>query len=74
MVKGFIFDLDGTIYLGDELIPGADRVIHRLRKEGVKVVFLSNKPLLRLVLRLPVFGCSRDTLHGLSGLTKLRRR
>ncbi len=45
MFKGFIFDLDGTIYLGDFLIPGADRVIRLLRDKGKKVVFLSNKPL-----------------------------
>jgi HAD superfamily hydrolase (TIGR01457 family) len=44
MYKGFIFDLDGTVYLSDALIPGADRVIRRLREEGRKVVFLSNKP------------------------------
>ncbi|MBM4324274.1 MAG: HAD-IIA family hydrolase, partial [Deltaproteobacteria bacterium] len=45
MFKGFIFDLDGTVYLSDRLIPGADRVIQRLRETGRKVVFLSNKPL-----------------------------
>lgn len=45
MFKGFIFDLDGTVYLSDQLIPGADRVIQRIRETGKKVVFLSNKPL-----------------------------
>lgn len=45
MFKGFIFDLDGTVYLGERLIPGADRVIRRIREQGGKVVFLSNKPL-----------------------------
>ncbi|MGZ3560084.1 MAG: HAD-IIA family hydrolase [Thermodesulfobacteriota bacterium] len=45
MFRGFIFDLDGTIYLGDLLIPGADRIIRLLREKGKKVVFLSNKPL-----------------------------
>ncbi len=45
MFGGFIFDLDGTVYLGDRLIPGADRVIRLLREKGRKVVFLSNKPL-----------------------------
>jgi len=43
--KGFIFDLDGTVYLSDKLIPGADRVIRLLREKGKKVVFLSNKPI-----------------------------
>jgi arabinose operon protein AraL len=45
MFRGFIFDLDGTVYLSDQLIPGADEVIRRLRKRGRKVVFLSNKPI-----------------------------
>ena len=40
----FIFDLDGTLYLGDRLIPGADRVLRTLRGEGARVAFLSNKP------------------------------
>ncbi len=47
MFKGFILDLDGTVYLGERLIPGADRVIRLLRGKGRKVVFLSNKPLHR---------------------------
>ena len=45
MFKGFIFDLDGTVYLSDNLIPGADRVIRLIREKGRKVVFLSNKPI-----------------------------
>jgi len=45
MFKGFIFDLDGTVYLSDKLIPGADGLIRLLRKSGKKVVFLSNKPI-----------------------------
>ena len=42
---GFVLDLDGTVYLGDRLIPGADWVISRLRAADRRVVFLSNKPL-----------------------------
>lgn len=45
MFKGFIFDLDGTVYLSDKLIPGADKVIGLLRERGRKIVFLSNKPI-----------------------------
>ena len=45
MFKGFIFDLDGTVYLSDRLIPGADGVIRLLRQNGRKVAFLSNKPI-----------------------------
>jgi NagD protein len=43
--RGWLFDLDGTIYLGDALIPGADAVVAALRAEGRRVAFLSNKPL-----------------------------
>ncbi len=42
---GYIFDLDGTIYLGDQLIPGAQGTVERIRGAGRPVVFLSNKPL-----------------------------
>ena len=39
----FIFDLDGTIYRGEHLIPNADKVINHLKKKNKKVVFVSNK-------------------------------
>ena len=40
----YLFDLDGTIYLGTELLPGAKRLIETLRARGAKTVFLSNNP------------------------------
>jgi HAD superfamily hydrolase (TIGR01450 family) len=43
--RGWLFDLDGTIYLGERLIGGAAEVIGALRGEGRRVAFLSNKPL-----------------------------
>lgn len=42
---GYIFDLDGTIYLGEKLIPGARETIERLKSLSKKIVYLSNKPL-----------------------------
>jgi HAD superfamily hydrolase (TIGR01450 family) len=39
----FIFDLDGTIYRGEHLIPNADKVINHLKIKNKKVVFVSNK-------------------------------
>lgn len=42
---GFIFDLDGTLYVGDLLIPRADEAVERLRNAGKKVAFVSNKPI-----------------------------
>jgi HAD superfamily hydrolase (TIGR01450 family) len=44
MYDGYIFDLDGTIYLGSALLPGAYRLITTLRTLGKRVVFLSNNP------------------------------
>lgn len=41
---GYLFDLDGTIYLGDELLPGAHRLVTTLREEGSQTLFLSNNP------------------------------
>ncbi|HSR10100.1 MAG TPA: HAD-IIA family hydrolase [Thermodesulfobacteriota bacterium] len=42
---GYIFDLDGTIYLGERLIPGAHETIGKLKSLRKKIVYLSNKPL-----------------------------
>ena len=42
---GYLFDLDGTIYLGEKLIPGAGETIKRLKSLSKKIVYLSNKPL-----------------------------
>ena len=43
--RGWLFDLDGTVYLGEALIPGAADTIAVLRAAGRRVAFLSNKPL-----------------------------
>ncbi|HEY2995441.1 MAG TPA: HAD-IIA family hydrolase [Methylomirabilota bacterium] len=43
--RGWLFDLDGTVYLGEALIPGAAETIAALRADGRRVAFLSNKPL-----------------------------
>lgn len=42
--KGYIFDLDGTIYLDEHLLPGAKELISELREQEKKVIFLSNNP------------------------------
>lgn len=43
MAKGFILDLDGTIYVEDRIIEGAKETIDDLRKSGHKIVFYTNK-------------------------------
>ena len=44
LYDGYVFDLDGTIYLGDEWLPGARRLILKLRELDRRVVFLSSNP------------------------------
>ncbi len=44
-INGFIFDLDGTVYLGEAALPGAVESITQLRRQGKRVLFVSNKPL-----------------------------
>ncbi len=43
MQQGYIFDLDGTVYLDETLIAGAREAIETLEERGDKVVFLTNK-------------------------------
>ena len=44
LFPGYVFDLDGTVYLGDALLPTAGETITRLRATGCRAVFLSNNP------------------------------
>jgi HAD superfamily hydrolase (TIGR01457 family) len=37
-----LYDLDGTIYRGQEAVPGADRAVDAARKRGTKVRFVTN--------------------------------
>ena len=40
----YLFDLDGTVTLGDALLPTAGETITRLRQQGRRTLFLSNNP------------------------------
>src|SRR3954463_10905530 len=40
----FIVDLDGTVYVGDDLTPGAVEAIEMLRGAGKGVAFVTNNP------------------------------
>jgi HAD superfamily hydrolase (TIGR01450 family) len=44
---GYAFDLDGTVYLGGQLLPGAGEAISELRAGGSRVAFVTNNPLRR---------------------------
>lgn len=41
--NGYIFDLDGTLYLGQQAIEGAVETVNKLMEDGKKAVFLTNK-------------------------------
>ncbi len=42
MAHGLLIDMDGVVYAGDSLIPGADVFINRLLKEGIPFLFMTN--------------------------------
>jgi NagD protein len=44
LYDAYIFDLDGTIYLGDLLLPGAAETVSAVRAAGRRTIFLSNNP------------------------------
>ena len=44
LYDAYIFDLDGTIYLGDALLPTVLDTLTALRAAGRRTVFLSNNP------------------------------
>ncbi len=58
MNKGFLIDMDGVIYGGNHLIPGADKFIEALQKRNIPFLFLTNNS-----QRTP-----RDVVNKLTGL------
>jgi NagD protein len=44
MYDAYLFDLDGTIYLGGTLLPGAAETVAGLQAAGRRTIFLSNNP------------------------------
>lgn len=41
-IKGYLFDLDGVIYIGDQAVPGAVETVKRFKEEGVPIRFVTN--------------------------------
>src|SRR5690606_3862573 len=41
-VRCFLLDMDGTIYLGAQLLPGASESLHLLAQQGRQYLFLTN--------------------------------
>ena len=43
MIKAILLDLDGTVYLGDQDIPGAAEFVGMLRERGIAHLFVTNR-------------------------------
>jgi NagD protein len=72
---GYVFDLDGTIYLGDELLPGAAETVRELREAGARVLFVTNRPLQTAdeyadkLTRLGIPATTADVVTAIDALT-----
>jgi NagD protein len=79
MRRGYLIDMDGVIYRGGKLIPGADRLINRMVREEQPFLFLTNNSqrtrrdvatkLCRLgidVTERHIFTCAMATAHFLA--------
>jgi HAD superfamily hydrolase (TIGR01450 family) len=44
LYEAYVFDMDGTIFLGEHLLPGAARLVGELRRREIPVRYLSNNP------------------------------
>lgn len=42
MAQGFLIDMDGVIYGGDTMIPGADKFVAKLLRENIHFTFMTN--------------------------------
>jgi 4-nitrophenyl phosphatase len=42
-IKGILFDLDGTVYLGEREVAGASEFINGLKSRGVRPMFVTNR-------------------------------
>src|SRR5438105_4267720 len=63
---GFLIDMDGVLYRGPELIPGADRFVRELRDRDIPFRFLTNnsqRTRLDVVARLTRMGLDVEEEH-----------
>ncbi|MEQ9406137.1 MAG: TIGR01458 family HAD-type hydrolase [Fuerstiella sp.] len=68
-IKGFLIDLDGTLYVGDELIAGASEFVHLLRERGLPHAFVTNitsRPRSEVLSRIRRKGLDIDARHVLT--------
>ncbi len=76
---GWVIDLDGVVWLGDQSIPGAAEAVRRLRARGEPVVFVTNNssaPVTAVEARLAEHGISATgdvVTSALAAATLVRR-
>lgn len=66
MTNGFLIDMDGVIYRGHELIPGANQFVERLREADIPFLFLTNnsqRTRRDVVARLHAMGIDVEEHH-----------
>jgi len=66
MKRGYLIDMDGVIYRGGALIPGADRFVQRLLEENIPFLFLTNnsqRTRRDVVTKLNRLGVAVDEQH-----------
>ncbi len=66
MKQGYLIDMDGVIYRGSQLIPGADRFIQLLRKKNIPYLFLTNnsqRTRRDIATKLQRMGIDTDAAH-----------
>ena len=58
-MRGILLDLDGVLYVGDQVVPGAPDAIAWLRRHEIPHLFVTNtssRPRARIVAKLAGFG------------------
>lgn len=58
-IEGYLIDLDGTLYVGDNLIDGARKFVHMLRERSIPHAFVTNitsRPLSGVLQRISAKG------------------
>lgn len=66
MKHGYLIDMDGVLYRGSELIPGADQFIQQLRERNIPFRFLTNnsqRTRLDVVAKLARMGIEVEEEH-----------
>ena len=63
-IKLFLFDMDGTLYLGNNLFPFTKELLKTIRKNGAKYLFMTNnssKSVVDYVKKLSKLGIEAET-------------